>query len=196
MAPAGEVDTARGEFWVGDPFNYPAHLNLSAYERNAVLLNLGGLRFLEVGYLSGADSDGDARGVLVADCDGDLAPDLIVRQLGGGALRVYANRFPAARRLVVSLEGGASNRLGIGARLVAQVSGRTITRDLFPANNFRAQQGSFVEFGLGDAERVDRLQIRWPSGLVQELASVEGNRHIRIKEGVEAYEVLRVGRGG
>jgi len=187
------VDTARGEFWVGDPFNYPAHLNLSAYERNAVLLNLGGLRFTDVGYLSGADSDGDARGALVADVDGDFAPDLVVRQLGGGAIRVYANRFPKARRLLVSLRGTRSNRLGVGARLVASVGGRTLVRDLHPANNYRAQQASLVEFGLGDAGGVDRLEVRWPSGAVQALGPVPGDRHVLVTEGEEGFVVRRGG---
>ena len=164
--------------------------NLSAYEPNQVFLNLGEERFIEIGYLTGGDSDGDGRGALVADLNGDLQPDLIVRQSGGGPLRVYANRFPSASRLVVSLEGTTSNRLGIGATVVAEVGARKIVRQLFPTNNFLVTQASQVEFGLGTAPQVDKLTVRWPSGPSQELRDVPAGMHIRITEGKAEVAVL------
>jgi hypothetical protein len=43
-----------------------------------------------------------------------------------------------------------------------------------------------VHFGLGDANRIDRLEIRWPSGAAQELADLAGDRHILVEEGKAA----------
>ena len=187
----GKLDEARGEFWIDNPWKVSrTNRNLSAFEPNQVFLNIAPGRFAEIGYLTGAHSDGDGRGVLAADVTGDLQPDLLVRQSGGGPLRIYANRFPAASRLVVSLEGTSSNRLGIGATVVAEVDGRRIVRQLFPTNNFIASQASEVRFGLGQAEEVDLLVIHWPSGTVQEFRSVPVGAHIRITEGRPQYKVL------
>lgn len=191
LPPVGELDAERGEFWIENPWkmnNRP--LNVSAYEPNQVFLGFASDRFVEIGHLTTADSDGDGRGAMVADVDGDLQPDLVVRQAGGGPLRIYANRFPPASRLVVSLAGTDSNRLGIGATVIAEVGGKRLMRQMFPDANFASSQPCEVRFGLGSAKTVDRLVVRWPSGAVQELEDVAAGRHIRITEGKPGYEVL------
>ena len=76
-----------------------------------------------------------------------------------------------------------SNRLGIGARLIAKVGGRQIVRELFPANSYRSQAPASVHFGLGDADSVESNSIRWPSGRVQELKNLPADRHLLIREG-------------
>ena len=192
LEPVGEIDESRGQFWIRNPFTIQSRtaVNLSAFEPNQVFLNIEPGLFADVGYLTTANSDGDGRGVMVADVTGDLQPDLLVRQSGGGPLRVYGNRFPPASRLVVSLEGTESNRLGIGAIVTAEVGKRRIVRVLFPTNNFLASQASQVRFGLGKAREVDRLVVRWPSGKVQEFRSVPVGVHLRIKEGEPRFHVL------
>jgi len=177
--------------WVDNPWKFgETRENLSAFEPNQVFLNTTRGRFANIGYLTAADSDGDGRGVMVADVTGDLQPDLLIRNSGGGPLRIYANRFPQAGRLVVSLEGTASNRLGIGATIVAEVEGRRLVRQLFPENNFVTSQACQVRFGLGKATEVDRLVVHWPSGAIQEFTSVPAGRHIRITEGQPQYKLL------
>ena len=42
---------------------------------------------------------------------------------------------------------------------------------------------SRVHFGLGDATRIDRLTVRWPSGAVQNLSDLAADRHVVITEG-------------
>jgi len=189
------MDESREELWVANPWKVGGlKENLSGFEPNQVFLNLNNDQFLNIGYLTTADSDGDGRGVMVADVTGDLQPDLIVRQSGGGPLRIYANRFPPASRLVVSLEGTSSNRLGIGATVVAEVDARSIARQLFPQNNFVTSQASQVRFGLGKAKQVDRLTVSWPAGGVQHFTAVPTGVHIRITEGNPDYVVLQTSK--
>ena len=107
--------------------------NLSAYERNRVFLNVQGRNFLDISYLTGADSDGDGRSVVAGDFRNDGRLDLVVRQVGGGPVLLFENQFPKAHYLTVSLRGTASNRLGIGARLTATVAGRELTPRALPA---------------------------------------------------------------
>lgn len=194
----GQLDDALHEFWVSNPWQIVSHgHNLSAFERNRAFLNVRGHDFLDISHLTGADSDGDGRSVVAADFRNVGMLDLIVRQAGGGPLLLYENRLPRRNYLMVSLRGRESNRQGIGARLVAVVNGQPLVRELFPANGFHSQSPNIVHFGLADAEVVDRLTIRWPSGKVQELSNVKGGRHIVVdegKEGIRAVETVVPGQ--
>ncbi len=192
----GKVDRALGEFWVENPWEIArSGHNLSSYERKRVFLNVPAAPdptnavttcsrdFLDVSYLSGADNDGDGRCVIAGDLRNNGRLDLIVRQSGGGPLFIYENNFPQRHYLAVSLRGIQSNRLGIGARLVATVKGQNLVREQFPLNSFRSQMPNIVHFGLGDATQVERLVIQWPSGAKQELTNLAADRHIIVEEG-------------
>ena len=182
------------DWWVENPWLIAAKgKSLSGYERNRVFLNAHGAEFFEISGLTGADSDGDGRAVVPVDVNGDGQEDLVVRQAGGGPLLLFENRFPKAHWLQVCLRGVKSNRLGIGARVVAQVGPQKLVRELYPQNPFKSQFPSYVQFGLAKAEKVERLTVTWPSGLIQELADLPADRYIRITEGVEQVEIRRSG---
>jgi len=187
ICPAPVKPDARlKDWWVDNPWKIAAAgRSLSGYERNRIFLNGGGGSFFEIsGLTGGADSDGDGRAVVPCDVTGDGLEDLIIRQAGGGPLLVFENRFPPAHWLQVSLRGVKSNRQGIGARLIAEAGGKKLTRELYPHNTFYCQAPANVHFGLGDAAKVDRLTVLWPSGLKQEFDNVAPDRRIVIQEGV------------
>ena len=179
----GALDNELNEFWAGNPWRIFESENLSSYERNRMYLNVQGKNFLEVSHLSGADIDSDSRAVLATDTDNDGKLDLVLRQAGGGPLRIFANQFPHRSFLKVSLRGTKSNRLGIGARLTAWVGDQRFVRELFPLNSNQSQGPPWVHFGLGSSDRVDRLEIAWPSGETQEVSDLAINRHIVVAEG-------------
>jgi hypothetical protein len=194
----GRIDSSLGEFWVENPWEIVKRgHNLSAYERKRAWLNVGGKNFLDLSYLTGADNDGDGRCVVAADFRNNGRQDLLVRQVGGGPLWLYENNFPERHYLKVSLRGRTSNRLGVGARLKAMVNGRPLVREMFPLNSHRSQMPNLVHFGLGDADRVERLEIRWPSGRTQILMDLRADAHIVVDEGKEgsaAVETVVPGR--
>jgi hypothetical protein len=182
----GKVDASLGEFWSENPWDIVSggH-NLSAYERKRTFLNIKGKDFLDVSFLTGSDNDGDGRCVVAGDFRNIGQMDLVVRQNGGGPLYLYENHFPKKHYLKVSLRGRQSNRLGIGARLIAEVKGQQLVRELYPINTFHSQAASLVHFGLGDSTQVDKLTIQWPSGKKQLLTSIAGDRHVVVDEGLE-----------
>ncbi len=179
----GKLDDSLSEFWVGNPWKIvqQGH-NLSAFERQRTFWNVKGENFLDISHLTGADNDGDGRAAVAADFRNVGQMDLIVRAAGGFPLSYYENHLPRRHYLKVSLRGEKSNRLGIGARLVAVVKGQQLVRELYPVNSFLSQAPSMVHFGLGDAETVESLTIRWPSGEVQVLKNLKGDRHIVVDE--------------
>jgi hypothetical protein len=207
VSAPGKADSSYKEWWVDNPFDIvKAGHNLSAYERKRLFLNVpgpdGGRNFVDVSGVSGADNEGDGRCVVAGDFRHNGQLDLVLRQSGGGPLVLYENHFPKRHYLEVSLRGTMteyepgrrSNRLGIGARLVAVVNGRQIVREMYPLNSFRSQMPNVVHFGLADADRVERLTILWPSGLRQELTDLKGDRHVVVEEGSDAVEEVQPGR--
>jgi enediyne biosynthesis protein E4 len=180
-------DKRLNDWWVENPWLIGSKgKSLSGYERNRVFWNAGGREFLEIsGISNGADSDGDARASLAADLNHDGRQDLIVRQAGGGSFLMFENHFAPAGWLKVSLRGTKSNSRGVGARATAYVGSRKIVRELFPPNSFVSQGSEILHFGLGDAKRVDRLEIRWPSGSLQSFANVAADQHLKITEATD-----------
>jgi len=194
----GKIDSELNEFWVQNPWEIvKAGHNLSAYERNRTWMNLKGDNFIDLSFLTGSDSDGDGRCVVAGDFRNNGRQELIVRQVGGGPLLLFENNFPQRHWLEVSLRGRQSNRLGVGARLTATVNGEKRVREMFPVNSFLSQMPNRVHFGLADATKVERLEIRWPSGKTQVLSNLKADAHIVVdesKDGTEAVEVVTPGR--
>ena len=185
----GPIDEEAGEFWVENPFMMPemGH-NLSAYERNRTYINIGDLQFIDATFASDAALDSDSRSVVAADFDRDGAPDLLVASVGGGPLRLLRNRIDTpAHRVGIGLVGTKSNRPGIGSRVVARVGDRRIVRDVFAVNAFQGQAPPELIVGVGPADKIDELTVRWPTGKVQRFTDVPVDRHLTITEGKKKY---------
>lgn len=189
----GEIDEELNEFWVGSPWQIFQEHNLSAFERNRMFLNAGGRSFLDISYVSQTDNDGDARASLAADFNNDGRLELVVRQVGGGPLLLYENNFPQQHYLKVTLRGTKSNRFGSGARLIATVGDRQIVRENFAVKSYLSQMPLLVHFGLGDAEQVDRLVVKWPSGEESVLTALAADRHVIVTEGSDTPETVEAG---
>lgn len=194
----GKIDSQLKEFWVENPWDIvkTGH-NLSAYERKRTWMNVKGSNFIDLSYLTGTDVDGDGRCVVAGDFRNNGRQELLIRQVGGGPLKLFENNFPQRHFLKVSLQGRESNKLGIGARLVAVADGQPRYRDMYPINSYRSQMPNLVHFGLGDADRVERLEIHWPSGKKQVLTDLKADVHVvvdEVKEGPAAVERVTPGQ--
>jgi enediyne biosynthesis protein E4 len=184
----GELDAELGEFWAGSTWEIFQKHNLSCFERNRAYLNAGGESFVDISHLTGSDTDGDSRAVIPFDYNSDGRIDLAVRQAGGGPLLLYENDFPSHNYLKIVLRGRKSNRLAVGARVEAFAGKRRIVREAYPANTFRSQAPMMVHIGLDNAQTVDRLVVRWPTGVEQEWRDIAGNRLIVVTEGESSIE--------
>lgn len=174
---AGELDESIGEFWLENPWQ-PSEKNLSAYERNRVLINGRDGYFVDASHAcGGADMDSDSRSVAVGDFNEDGMPDLIIRNSGGQPLRLFLNRFPRKNWVRLSLKGTKSNSAGLGARVTATISGQKIHREIQSPNCFLGQSPAEVCLGLDLADEIEELQIRWPSGVQQIFRNITANAH-------------------
>ncbi|MCZ6597936.1 MAG: FG-GAP-like repeat-containing protein [Planctomycetota bacterium] len=145
--------------------------------------------FTDLTFVVGLGNLGKGHGVTFLDHDGD--GDLEVYVPEGGFVHgdpfpnaFYANNAAAANHwLHVDLEGDKSNRGAIGARLIVHAGGRGFLREIGNGEGFGSSNTPTVEFGLGQAEEIERLEIRWPSGAAQTFDDVPIDARIFVREG-------------
>ena len=80
------------------------------------------------------------------------------------------------------LTGTRSNRDAIGAVVRLWVGKKVMVQQVSPAGGYLSQSSRVVHFGLGDRSKVDRIEIRWPLGLVQTLVNPSINALHQIRE--------------
>lgn len=137
--------------------------------------------FADVSPLTGLTALSSWAGVALADLNQDAAPDL----LAGGAgpfPRVFRNDTGGAYA-ALRLRGTTSNHLGVGAMLTAEVAGlapQTFVSGQTMAPGFVDDGAVYV--GLGAGAQIDRLTVRWPSGVVQEVVDLAGGAWHEIVE--------------
>ena len=108
-----------------------------------------------------------ARGLAIADIDGDGDVDAVVTDLDEKP-RLLENRSERRGRwIVVRLVGTTSQREGFGAVVRVTAGGRTWTREMRTTQGLYSSHDPRLHFGLGPVERVDKVEVRWPTGRVQ-----------------------------
>jgi tetratricopeptide (TPR) repeat protein len=140
--------------------------------------------FFEVGADAGLRSDppGVGRGAAFADYDQDGDADLIIVHHGGRA-RLLRNDSPIGNWIGFKLLAHSGHPAGIGARIVVRVGDRAYLREAEAGPSYLSQNFSDVLFGLGEATRVDQVEISWPGGPREVWSGLEVDRLWRLEEG-------------
>ncbi|HWP86006.1 MAG TPA: FG-GAP-like repeat-containing protein [Terriglobia bacterium] len=149
-------------------------------------------KFHNVSFAAGLPYTGKGHGANFADLAGDGRLCLIVADGGmypGDLLTTLVCRPTTlpGNYLNVRLVGTRSNRNAIGARLKLKAGGRCQHRAVDGGSGFGCLPFE-QHFGLGTFERIEALEILWPSGLKQQFRNLPVNNTIRITEGKSAWD--------
>ena len=169
---------------IADAKNWPPMRgrSLSGYQHSRVWLNDGAGSFTDVAREVGVDDTYDGRAVALADLSNRGVLDVIVANQRGPLL-VYVNSVAPGRHWIdFELEGTASNRSAIGARVEVQWAKQRQVQEVNGGSGFSAQNQRRLHYGLGAATAVDEVVVRWPSGRVETLEAPAVDRLHRRKE--------------
>jgi hypothetical protein len=123
----------------------------------------------------------------VGDVDGDGRPEIVIVNMNA-APSLLKNQGRRQNFLSVALAGTKSNRSAIGARVTVDAAGRRQMDEVMSGGSFYSQNDMTLYFGLGQASSVERLEVRWPSGAMQEWKNVPVNQKLLLTEGSPKFE--------
>jgi len=124
-----------------------------------------------------------SRGAAVGDFDNDGDLDILVSNNGQAPQLLRNDGGNANHWLQVFLIGTKSNRDGVGARLKLTAGDLVLHEQRKGGMSYQSAQDPRLHFGLGAHEKVDALEIIWPSGAVTKLSNIKANQIICVKEG-------------
>ncbi len=147
------------------------------FEKNLAFENRGELDFARAEDRWGLDQETVSFGAALSDLDRDGDLDLVVNDVGAPA-RVYRNGASGGHALLIRLVAEGDG-WGTGTRVRAD----GVVRELYPTSGYMSANEPLVHIGLGDADRVSNLYVRWPSGRTDEFEDVPADRLLTIREG-------------
>ena len=193
LTPEIDRRLAGGEMRNG---RYVVH-SLSGHERNKLFVNRGGKSFRDLSGISGLDNVADGRGFAVFDYNRDGKQDIALVNANAPLFNLYRNAVTAHGNVIaLRFEGSnttskavqsRTNRDGYGAMVIAETAnGPTLKREHRCGEGFAAQNSDTMLIGIGSAETVSRLLVRWPSGQAYTLQNVAAGTLVTARENVDA----------
>ena len=161
-----------------------ASQNLMVAQPNTVFRNLGGMKFSALTAEAGltAQPPSRHRGSAVGDLNGDGRLDVVVTAINAPA-EIWINQSPDNNHWVeFKLQGTKSNRDGIGARIKVVTKSGAQYNHMTTSAGYASSSAGPVHFGLGAHASANLVEIRWPSGIVQQMRDVAGDRVVVVKE--------------
>jgi hypothetical protein len=165
-------------------------------QRKQLFRNLGNKRFQDITEEVGGGLllEKSSRGAAFGDYDNDGDIDVIVVNLDDRPTLLRNDTAAGHHWLTVQLVGAKSNRDGIGARVRVTAGGRTQAAEIRGGGSYLSNNDRRAHFGLAEADRVQQLQIEWPSGLVETATNVAADGFYIAREGRGLQGILNAPR--
>jgi enediyne biosynthesis protein E4 len=139
----------------------------------------------------GASTPHSSRGAAFGDFDNDGDLDALIMNMNEPPSLLRNDYHGGNGWLEVRLVGTKSNRAGLGATVIVTAAGRKQARPVLSQSSYYSHDDLRQHFGLGPSQRADRIEVRWPSGVVDVLENVVGKRLVTVREGSSGRPVTR-----
>jgi len=156
-------------------------------QKTLLYRNLGNGRFADITESAGPGFGParPSRGLAIGDLDGGGRPEILIVNMNDKPT-LLKNVGPRQNAIAITLTGTRSNRSAIGASCTVEAGGRKQMAAVVSGGSFFSQNSFTLYFGLGGAEKLDRIEVRWPAGETQAWTGVAANRTVELTEGSPA----------
>jgi hypothetical protein len=161
------------------------HLGSNFKEPRILYRNNGDGTFTDISASagSGITSAASSRGLAVGDLWNDGRMSAVISNMNSApSLLVNQIRTPN-HWIAVHLVGTKSNRDGIGARVSVKATKRILVDEVRSGSSYISNNDMRVHFGLGASTKIEWMEVRWPSGLVEKFADLGVDAIHSVKEG-------------
>jgi enediyne biosynthesis protein E4 len=124
----------------------------------------------------------ESRGLAIGDLFNDGQLDVVIEDIDGAPMILRNRGVPGRHWASFELAGTKSNRVAIGARLKLTAGGMTETDQIRSGGSYLSQSDLRVHFGLGDATKINSVEIRWPSGAVDVIKNLDADKFYSVLE--------------
>jgi tetratricopeptide (TPR) repeat protein len=136
-----------------------------------------------------------SRGLAAGDLDNDGRIDAVVQSQNEPIAYLHNRTDHAGHWVTLRLEGVRSNRDGVGARVEIVAGGRRHVAQRVGGGSYQSAGDPRLHFGLGHSSRLERLEVRWPSGKLDSYVDLPADRGYLLREGEANPQTLRGWQG-
>lgn len=161
------------------------HSDTTYREPRELYRNLGNGEFEEVSKLAGfaITKPSTGRGCAFGDFNNDGCVDVVINNQNAKPALLKVTRQNHNHWINIKLVGTKSNRSAIGARVRCVAGTLSQIDEVRSGGSYISQNDLRIHFGLAEKTSIDLIEIRWPSGTVDQLRNVAADQFIRVQEG-------------
>ncbi len=123
------------------------------------------------------------RGLAAGDLDNDGRPDAVILSQNEPLAYFHNRSERVGHFIMLRLEGTTSNRDGVGARVTLTAGGRRQVAQRLGGGSYQSANDPRLHFGLGASDRVESLEVRWPSGKIDHYKDLPAGKGYLLREG-------------
>lgn len=157
--------------------------NLHGYEiPNYIFRNEENLTFSDKSNEWKFDEPSFSFGASQADLDNDGDLDIVINNVNDKAFiyRNDADRLNEQHYLSLQLKGSTANTQGIGAKIIINSGNKNQYQYHSPYRGYQSSVDNRIFFGLGNASRINSLEVIWPDGRYQRLTNLKADQLVTL----------------
>src|SRR5216684_3490643 len=161
------------------------HLGSNFKEPKILYHNNGNGTFTDISANAGPGitAVSSARGLAVGDLWNDGCMSAVISNMNAPPMLLVNDVRNGNHWIAFRTIGSKSNRDGIGAKIAVKAGARTLVDEVRSGSSYISNNDMRVHFGLGAATKIDRVQVRWPSGLVERFENLAVDSIHTLREG-------------
>ncbi len=161
------------------------HLGSNFQEPKILYHNNGNGTFTDISAHTGPGitAVSSARGLAVGDLWNDGRMSAVISNMNAPPMLLVNDVHNGNHWIALHTIGSKSNRDGIGAKITVKAGTRTFVDEVRSGSSYISNNDMRLHFDLGATTKIDWVQVRWPSGLVERFENLPVDASYILKEG-------------